>query len=125
MAASYPQIRSHCASMWEIHRAFLEQAKVSIVGTRYAALMALRAAPGFTMRYGELEHKLGKPHKTLQNVVGELVSLDLCSMRSDDNDRRFRVITLTARGLEILGDHVAHVTSTLGGASLPAAANGD
>lgn len=123
MSVTYAQIRSHCASMWDIHRSFLEQAKVSIVGTRYAALMALGAAPGFSMRYGELEHKLAKPHKTLQNVIGELVSLGLCSMRSDENDRRFRVIALTPRGIDILSEHVAHVASTLG-APLPAAANG-
>ncbi len=124
MSATYAQIRNHCASMWEIHRSFLEQAKVSIVGTRYAALMALGAAQDFSMRYGDLEHKLGKPHKTLQNVVGELVSLGLCSMRSDENDRRFRVIALTPRGLEVLGEHVAHVAATLC-APLPAVSNGN
>lgn len=68
----------------------------------FDVIVALGRCDGEDLSYDSLEEALGRSHRTLQYVVGDLASLGLIEIARCSDDRRRRSIRLTEDGHALL-----------------------
>ena len=71
---------------------------------RFQALLAIRAAPGQAMSVGALAEELVLKHHSAVELAGRLEQAGLVDRKSDPDDKRRVLLTLTASGRTRLSD---------------------
>jgi len=86
----------------QIHLALFaeECAAFAVTPVQYSIMTVVAEQPG--LEQARLAHEVGIDRATLANVVVRLESRDLVRRDTSANDRRLKLVTLTARGAALL-----------------------
>jgi DNA-binding MarR family transcriptional regulator len=95
-------VQDFCREMLEVRRWWFDRYEKSSTTLRLDMLLILGGSEDCRMGYAELEQTLGRATRTIHYLVLALTAEGLCEVKMHGPDRRFRVVVLTAKGIEAL-----------------------
>lgn len=83
-----------------IHNNFFRQTSVSIPLNQFGVLCVLESEKRASI--SDISHRLKISKQQMTTIIEKLVAADLVEKKSDENDRRSSVITITANGQAVI-----------------------
>lgn len=99
------RIREFSQSLWRILRWTHKTLRLPSATPSFELLVALGASPDSQLSYDELEAMTKRSHRAMQYVVHDMRAMGLIEVRSGAEDRRRRIIRLSAAGLRLYGEY--------------------
>jgi len=108
------RIQEFSQSLWRILRWTHKTLRLPSATPTFELLVALGASADAQLSYDELEAMTKRSHRAMQYVVHDMRAMGLIEVRSGADDRRRRIIRLSAAGLRLYREYCDLVLSELG-----------
>ena len=105
------RLQEFSQSLWRILRWTHKTLRLPSATPSFELLVALGASPETQLSYDELEAMTRRSHRAMQYVVHDMRAMGLIEVRSGAEDRRRRIIRLSAAGVRLYREYCDLVLS--------------